>query len=457
MTSFKDVHSKDLNTRTTTSADHPSPHSDVIDLSSGDPHKTGMKPFSFLRQVLAACVYPDLLQSQRLLVDVVQRAQTLLEACEARSVGSYTNSSGMNHVRQSIAEFISNRDKVPCSANNVFISSGSQRALMVMVKLLASPKWDIPAGVLTPVPAPHTLPILLEDAGVVLVPYALNQDQGWAVDTEELHRAAADARGHCHPRAVFISNPGNPTGHVQERKSIQDVIRFAAAEGLLLLVDEVYQDYLFEDGAEFISYKKVLFEMGPEFSTSVQMVSFHSVSSLGECGLRAGYMQTVNIEPGVKHFVDTMLCTDISTPITGQLALDIMVNPPQPGHASYPTYKKEKMLVKETLRWNCHRACDVLNNLPGVSCQPVMGGIYLYPCVCLPAETIKQAKELHVEAGLLYSEQLMQEQAVLISPGFSQGLPPGSVHFRLCIMVPSDVLEEALRRIQMFHNKKYNM
>lgn len=323
---------------------------------------------------------------------------------------------------------------------------------MVMVKLIASTEWGVPTGVLTPVPGRHTLPMLLDEAGVSLEPYMLNKDQGWAVDMNELYRAVTNARSHCQPKAIFISNPGVPTGHVQGRKSIQEVIRFAAAEGLLLLVDEVYQDYVFEDGAKHISYKKILFEMGPVYSDEVQMVSFHSISSLGECGLRGGYMELVNLDPGVKHFVDTMLCTDISTPVMGQLALDLMINPPKPGDSSYHTYIKEKVDVKDTLQWNCKKACEVLNSLPGVSCQPAMGGIYLFYCVTFPAEIMNQAKELQMEAELLYCEQLMQEQAVLIGPGCTHGPPSRNHHFRLCILVPSDILEEALRRIQKFHH-----
>lgn len=44
------------------------------------------------------------------------------------------------------------------------------------------------------------------------------------------------------------------------------------------------------------------------------------------------------MDPEVMHFADTMLCTDINTPVTGQLALDLMINPPTPGDASYDTY-----------------------------------------------------------------------------------------------------------------------
>lgn len=46
-------------------------------------------------------------------------------------IGSYTASSGLRHVRQSIAEFITKRDGVPSYAQNIFISAGSQRAIMV--------------------------------------------------------------------------------------------------------------------------------------------------------------------------------------------------------------------------------------------------------------------------------------------------------------------------------------
>lgn len=49
-------------------------------------------------------------------------------------------------------------------------------------------------------------------------------------------------------------------------------------------------------------------------------------------------METINIDPEVIHYIEILLCFDISTPVTGQLALDLMVNPPKPGDQSYDTY-----------------------------------------------------------------------------------------------------------------------
>eukprot|EP00061_Rhincodon_typus_P005341 g24726.t1 len=40
----------------------------------------------------------------------------------------------------------------------------------------------------------------------------------------------------------------------------------------------VYQDNVYAEGCQFHSFKKVLFEMGPEYSNNVELASFHSIS-----------------------------------------------------------------------------------------------------------------------------------------------------------------------------------
>ncbi|XP_042372166.1 alanine aminotransferase 2-like [Plectropomus leopardus] len=297
--------------------------------------------------------------------------------------------------------------------------------------------------------------MLLDEAGVTLVPYQLMKDRGWAVDLDELQRDLKTAKGRCVPRAIYISNPGNPTGHVQDWKSIEEVIQFAAAERLLLLVDEAYQDSVFGPEKEFISYKRVLFGMEKEYSETVELISFHSISSacMGECGLRAGYMELVNMDPEVRDFFDTILDTDISTPVTGQLALDLMVNPPKPGDPSYDTYTQEILIIRATLSQNAQLAQKFLNDLPGMSCQPVMGGIYLYPHLCLPCEITERAKILGIEADVLYGQALLEAEGVLLGTGCQYGETTGNHHLRLSILVPPDTLEDVLARLGSFHRR----
>uniref|UniRef100_A0A8C6V733 alanine transaminase n=1 Tax=Neogobius melanostomus TaxID=47308 RepID=A0A8C6V733_9GOBI len=375
-------------------------------------------PCPLVSQVLAASLHPVLLQDDTFPPDVRQRAQQVLDTCPGGSVGVYSSSAvGMPYVLQQIAAFISRRDGgVPAHPSNILFHSGSQSLLKFVLNLLSSGRDEVQNGVLTPVPYPHTLPRLLQFHSLALVPYKLKQEQDWAVDMEQLHRAVTDARAHCNPRALFICNPGMPTGQVQDRKTIERIIRFAAAEGLLLLVQEFYQDCVYGPDIEFLSYRKVLFEMGQEYSEHMELISFNSLSngSLGECGLRGGYMELVNTDKAVYERLN-VLSALIASPVLTQFALEIMINPPIPGEPSYQKYSQS------TLSQNAQRGYEVLNNLKGVRCQPVMGGFFLYPRIDFPTRMIEEAKMLGLPADVLYCQMLLDKTGVAVGAGYENG------------------------------------
>ena len=64
---------------------------------------------------------------------------------------------------------------------------------------------------------------------------------------------------------------------------------------------QVYQSNVYATGSQFHSFKKVMMEMGGEYA-ELPLASFHSMSKgwQGECGLRGGYMEVVNMDPFVK-------------------------------------------------------------------------------------------------------------------------------------------------------------
>lgn len=50
-------------------------------------------------------------------------------------------------------------------------------------------------------------------------------------------------------------------------------------------------------------------------------------------------MELVNLDPDVMKHIYTLFSKDCA-PVTGQIALSLMANPPQPGDPSYPVYKR---------------------------------------------------------------------------------------------------------------------
>ncbi|XP_060781850.1 alanine aminotransferase 2-like [Neoarius graeffei] len=427
-------------------------YKEVLDISSADAHRMGLKPITFCRQVLSACFYPSLLNDESLPLDARERAQSILRECNGGSIGSYTEAQGIEKIQESICKFITKRDGVVSHPDNIFITNGAQSHLTMVLKMLVQSEGSLKTGVLIPVPSHFTFNMAVADVGGVVVPYYLCEEQGWAVQLEELCRALHTARGRCNPTVLYLINPG-PTGHVQSKDSIAEVIRFAAEERLFLMVDEVYQDNVYGKGIEFYSYRRVLSEMGPPYSNTMELASFHSISKsvMGECGLRGGYLELLNLDPLVIPYVLRFFSTISCGSLSGQIAVDVMVNPPQPTQPSYELYTQEVQSIRNTIRNNAQKTVEVLSGLPGISCQPVNGGIFAFPRLHLSQSAIKHAKDKQLEPDFLYCLYLLEDKGLCVGPGCMHGQKEETYHIRISLATPEETMKDVLQRLKNFH------
>ncbi|KAK7945548.1 hypothetical protein WMY93_001276 [Mugilogobius chulae] len=124
---------------------------------------------------------------------------------------------------------------------------------------------------------------------------------------------------------------------------------------------------------------------------------------MGECGLRGGYVELVNMDPAVMEHIFTIFSKD-NAPTTGQIALSVMANPPQPGEQSYDLYKKE----------------------------------------------------LGMEPDTFYCLRFLEDTGVITTPGSEYGQKDGTYHIRFCIMTLSDTIEHLLTNLVAFHTQFMN-
>ncbi|KAM6458497.1 alanine aminotransferase 1 isoform 3-T3 [Liasis olivaceus] len=380
------------------------PFTEVIAANIGDAQAMGQKPITFLRQVSALCLYPDLLNSPEFPEDAKQKARRLLAACGGQSVGAYSASPGIELIRQDVAAFIQRRDDgIPSNPENIYLTTGASNAIVTILKLLVAGEGCSRTGVMIPIPQYPLYSATLADLNAVQINYYLDEENCWALNIEELRRALVQAREHCQPRVLCVINPGNPTGQVQSRKCIEEVIHFAWEEHLFLMADEVYQDNVYAEGSKFHSFKKVLFEMGPKYSRSVELASFHSISKgfMGECGFRGGYMEVINMDPAVQQQLTKLVSVRLCPPVTAQILLDAMVNQPQPGDPSYQQFSQAQ-----------GQAPDMF--------------------FCL---------------------KLLEETGICVVPGSGFGQKEGTFHFRMTILPPQEKLEILLQKLSQFHAK----
>lgn len=73
------------------------------------------------------------------------------------------------------------------------------------------------------------------------MPYYLNEEDDWNIDYDELVETYENAvKEGTDVKAIVVINPGNPTGSIMNRSSLEKIVKFAEKNNLYLMADEVY-------------------------------------------------------------------------------------------------------------------------------------------------------------------------------------------------------------------------
>ncbi|PCH37590.1 PLP-dependent transferase [Wolfiporia cocos MD-104 SS10] len=425
------------------------PFKKVISSNIGNPQQKGLDqpPITFTRQVAALMEYPPLAEivKDKWNPDVIQRAKQLQE--EIGSVGAYSHSKGIPLIRKHVAQFITERDGYPSDPEDIFLTAGASAGVSLLLNVLITAHKT---GILIPIPQyPLYTATLAQFSGVPL-PYHLSEQDGWSTSLAEIKAALAKAEtdGKVTPRALVVINPGNPTGALLDRQTMEELVWLCEEHSLVLLADEVYQENLHRrDEHPFHSFKQVVRQLGSQ----IPLISFHSISKgvFGECGRRGGYFECCNISTDVRALLYKMVSVGLCPPLSGQVGVDCLVRPPKPDEPSYALWKQETDDIHAALAHRTQVMSERLNKLPGVSCVNSPGALYLYPKLELPQNAIDAAHKLGKEADTLYALELLGETGICVVPGSGFGQKDGEHHYRLTCLCPG--VEEYVGMLEKFH------
>lgn len=315
-------------------------------------------------------------------------------------------------------------------------------------------------GVLIPIPQYPLYTASLSQHGGVPIPYYLDESKAWSTDPSSI-RSALEHHKKSHPdvtpRAIVVINPGNPTGSVLDRETMKDILHVCAENSLVLMADEVYQSNIHHPppAPQFTSFKSLVAEAQVKEPSSpigkVSLFSFHSTSKgvTGECGRRGGYFECTNISPSVMALIYKISSVGLCPPVSGQIGVECMVNPPKSGEPSYELWKKETDTIHANLASRTKLIAERLNALEGVSCVDSPGALYLFPRLHLPQKALLAAQKAGKSVDAMYSLALLDETGICCVPGDGFGQVEGEAHLRLTCLVEGS--EEYVGKLEAFH------
>ena len=429
----------------------------------GNPQALGQKPITFYRQVLSLLEAAENIDRERSLSRVaaanlelfnesgvepfsnyvIDYSENFLEQCRA-GMGAYTESKGSAFIRTAIARYIDRRDGENLSADpeQIFLTDGASDAAKRILELLITGPLD---GIMIPIPQYPLYSATVKRCGGSQVNYYPDEDSDWSLSLEILEEAyrKATADG-IHVKCVVVINPGNPTGAILDKPSIDGVVHFAEQHGLAIIADEVYQDNLY--GGKFISMASAV------GARDIPLFSLHSISKgfTGECGHRGGYMELRNmpqVEGTDLNMVEVILkqasvCLCSNT--VGQAIIYMLVNPPEKGSAPYDTYQDEKNAMLGELEAKAALIKESFKQMEGMECFGRTGAMYLFPRLnTLPPGT----------NDFDYCMALLEETGICTVNGAGFGQLPGTRHMRIAFLPSLETVTGFLPEWIRFHNR----
>jgi aspartate aminotransferase len=318
----------------------------------------------------------------------------------------YAPSSGIQELREAIAEKLRTRNQIPAQSKDVIVVNGGMQALFGAFQSIANPGDEV--LLFSPYWTPIKDLIAHCQGRSVLVPTDEARELGFP---QTLARYSTDRT-----RAIYYNTPQNPSGVVFTPEEAKAVADFAQDRDLVVVADEAYEDLVYDGEHCSIASLDGMFER------TISCFTFSK--SYAMTGWRLGY--AVAPEPWMTGLRKATLYSSngVSTPTqwAGLAAMSIDVT------------------VLEDIKNQYRRRRDLLvsglNEL-GLTCAPPAGAFYAFPNVSRINTDSREAAEI-----------FLNRAQVATVPGIVFGVH-GESHLRFSFSLPIETIEaglESLRR-----------
>lgn len=158
--------------------------------------------------------------------------EAAVAACQDPKNHRYTPAAGLPELREAIAAKTKRDSGYDVSASQVLVTNGGKHAITNAFNTLIDPGDEV----LLPAPYWTTYPEPIRFAGGKVVELATTAASGFKVTVDQLEAARTERT----KVLVFVS-PSNPTGVVYSPEEVTAIGQWAAAHGLWVVTDEIYE------------------------------------------------------------------------------------------------------------------------------------------------------------------------------------------------------------------------
>lgn len=173
--------------------------------------------------------------------------QYIVDACK-RSLDAgqtrYTDGSGILELKEAVCEKLARENGLHYTPAEISVTTGVAQGMFVALLSTLNPGDEV----LVPDPVYLTYSEIPNIAGAVIKKYNLLEENDYQVQVDEVRSLITEKT-----KMLVIVSPSNPTGGVLSRASMEALADIAREHDLLVLSDEIYDRFVYDDEQELVS------------------------------------------------------------------------------------------------------------------------------------------------------------------------------------------------------------
>ncbi len=150
----------------------------------------------------------------------------------------YDAESGLLELRQAICEKLQKENGISYGPDEIVVSSGAKHSITNTLMAITNPGDEV----LIPIPFWVSYPEMVKLVGVIPVFVNTNFNNNFKVKPDELKAAITPKT-----KAIFITNPSNPTGAVYTKDELLALAEICVANQIYIIADEIYERVCYLD------------------------------------------------------------------------------------------------------------------------------------------------------------------------------------------------------------------
>jgi aspartate aminotransferase len=324
---------------------------------------------------------------------------------------------GIPQLREAVRRKFIRDNGLDYAVDQIMVGTGSKQILFNTLLATLEPGDEVI------IPAPYWISYLdmtlVADGTPVVVDCSM--DNGFKITPQQLEAAIT-------PRSkwLMINSPGNPSGAIYSRSellALAEVLR--RHPQVWILSDDIYEHLRF-DGVEFCTMAQVAPDLADRTLTVNGVSKAYAMTGF-RLGFAAGPRELINA------MVKLQSQSTAGVNSLSQWAAVEALDGPQEFIAERAAAFQERR----------DRLLEILNSVPGITCDRPQGAFYLFPRVeGLIGRRTPQGKVLENEQDIVL--HLLEHAGVAVVQGAAYGVSP---HMRISIAYALDSVIEGGRRI----------